>query len=307
MERRPHITHAVEEKSGLSCSREASKGTLGEPCRKAQAKGGYAAAPRRFGGGWRRGARSWSHAGQTPRPSAGPLGAPRCRALPTPAPPPLRALRLLPGSSALPPRPLGPPLGVPGPAPRSAPSLSAAPSGASGEAGLRAPPFLPPSLLLLPSPVLRDPAWGGGEAAQAWPPRQPVCSRGPEARFLGLRARRGRWRVGAVRGELRGPPLRGAEGAEVSGLARALDAVAGAELGGQMRSAPSTASLLPWIPRRLRRPPELLGSWIAWYLEAESGKRVSSTDPAPYFPELPESPEVGWAQEKGGQERHCPR
>ena len=57
-----------------------------------------------------------------------------------------------PAASALPPSPLG----VPGPAPRSASSLRAAPSGGSCEAGLRAPPSssLPPSLLLeLPSPA----------------------------------------------------------------------------------------------------------------------------------------------------------
>ena len=77
-----------------------------------------------------------------------------------------------PAASALPPSPLG----VPGPAPRSASSLRAAPSGGSCEAGLRAPPSsssLPPSSSS--SPALRDPAWGGGEAARARPQLQPPC------------------------------------------------------------------------------------------------------------------------------------
>lgn len=94
-----------------------------------------------------------------------------------------------PAASALPPSPLG----VPGPAPRSASSQRAAPSGGSCEGGLCA----PPSLLPLSLPPLRAPqpcAIQLGEAGKL-PERDRSCnhpaSRQPEARSLGPRAREG--------------------------------------------------------------------------------------------------------------------
>lgn len=202
----------MEEKSGFNCSKPLQNESWRSPAGRLRPRvEGYSAAPRRCRGCGKR------QAG-TVQPA---LSAALLALLDGPHTPglsphlPLTLSELSdssPTASALPPSPLE----VPGPAPRSARSQRAAPSGGSCEAGLRAPPslHLPPSSPC--SPALRDPAWGGGEAARARPQRQPPCK--PPAGGTVPRP----WSPGRPPGnrhcwrELRGPPLPGAEGAEVS-------------------------------------------------------------------------------------------
>lgn len=187
------------------------------------------------------------------------------------------------------------------------------------ENGLRAPPSSSSS-----SPAIRDPAWGGGEAAGARPPRQPPCCSWSEARSLGPGARAGPWGVGAAPGEPPGSMQPGVGGAEVSGSGRSARPGGGGGVEGQDAVVATRCIGAPGIPRPLRA-----SVLISWHLEVGSGRggewerwgvgRVGSGKGGEgclshrlrlllplAFHELPRKSR-GWAQEKRGQERQRPR